>query len=67
MKIAKKVGEKMMFSGGAEHTPTATVRRYKSPYSLHNGEKHLDIEQDGVRITLSLDTMMAMIQYFSKE
>jgi hypothetical protein len=66
MKINKAVGECMLFSGGAEDTPCATVSVYRSPGSLNNGKKTLDIEQNGVKISLSLETMAAMIEYFSK-
>lgn len=63
MTIQRKVGEQMSFTGGAEDTPLVTVSKFIRPFSLHHGDKMLTIEQNGVCILLSPETMKAILHW----
>jgi hypothetical protein len=60
----KKVGDTMLFTGGAEKTPQVTVSTFLCPGSLNNGKRNLKITQDGVTIELSPETMEAILEWY---
>ncbi len=65
--INKKLGERILFSGGGEDTPRVVVERYYQPLGLHHGEKHFAIEQNGQIVFLSPKTMQAILEWGEKE
>ena len=62
-KIIRKIGETMLFSGGAEDTPKVMVSEYIAPGSLHHRDKTLEIEQNGRYVFLSVETMESIIAW----
>lgn len=65
--MPRKVGDKMLFSGGAEHTPAVTVDRFRDPGSMHSGEITFKIEQGmGHHIFLSPGTMRAILKWYEE-
>jgi len=68
MTIKRNLGERMMFSGGAEETPLVSVGSFSMPGSLHDGDKNLMISQGkGKTVRLSVETMKAIIAWAEKE
>ena len=61
---SKNIGETCIFTGGAEPTPTITVKKYNAPGSLNSGEKTLSICQDGKEILLSPSTMEHILNWY---
>jgi hypothetical protein len=66
----KQIGDKMLFSGGAEETPAVEVVRFKCPGSMHNGDSTLRIVQfqKGAAqvVELSPETMKAILKWFEE-
>jgi hypothetical protein len=66
--IKKKVGQQMLFTGGAEYTPRVQVSTFRCVGSLHNGDKNLLITQNGEgSVSLSVETMEAILKWAKEE
>lgn len=60
----KNLHDKMMFTGGAEATPTVQVVKFRCPGSLHSGDRALIIEQEGESVMISPETMQAILDWY---
>jgi hypothetical protein len=60
--IKKPIGERRLFSGGAEPTVRVIVSRFSAHGSLNDGEKNLILEQ-GQSVAISVETLKAIIAW----
>jgi hypothetical protein len=65
--MSKKLGDSMIFTGGAEQSPTAIVSKWNCPGSMHNGETTLKILSGATSIELSPDTMRAILAWYDSK
>lgn len=67
--ITRKLGEKMVFTGGAENTPMVTVGFFVASESLNHEEKNLRIRQFNEEtgkeemVVLSPETMREILRW----
>jgi len=64
--MARKIGDSMMFTGGAEPAPKVTVGHYPVA-GMHYGDPTLIIDQDGNTILLSPGTMQAILDWYNRD
>jgi hypothetical protein len=65
--MARKVGERMLFTGGAERqSPVVTALRYFSPFPDTQGEEILRIEQGDQVVVLSPETLKNILEWYGK-
>ena len=58
----------MMFTGGAEPTPSVEVVNYRSPSSMNDGKPTFKITQGmGDIILISPDTMKAILAWYERD
>lgn len=57
----KKIGDKQVFTGGAEETLLVEVVQHRMPGSMNDGEKTLKIKQGGSYVILSPETMTLIL------
>lgn len=64
----RKQGETMMFTGGAEPTPSVEVTRFQAHGSMNDGKPTLKITQ-GVEgyVLLSPDTIKAILAWYERD
>ena len=66
----KQIGDKMLFSGGAEETPRVEVVQWINSGSLHDGDLTFVISQgEGpgrTSIVLSPETMKAILKWYEE-
>ena len=62
----RDLNERMMFSGGAEETPTIQVVRFRCPGSMNDGNRSLFIEQAGESVMISPETMQAILDWYNR-
>jgi hypothetical protein len=66
--MSQEIGERMVFTGGAENSPTVEVSTFNCPGSLNNGCKTLRITQsvNGREQTVSLSpgTMISILGWY---
>jgi hypothetical protein len=60
----RKIGEVMLFTGGAETTPRVEVIQYHTRGSLNSGNTSFLISQDGKEVVLSPETLAAILQWY---
>lgn len=60
----RKVGDCVLFTGGAESTPEVSVERYRHPFSLQDGENTLRIAQGDSSVVVSPATLQAILDWY---
>jgi hypothetical protein len=60
----RNLNERMSFTGGAEVTPTVSVVHFRCPGSLNNNQPSLRIEQEDQAVTVSPETLRAILKWY---
>ncbi len=61
----KNIHDKMIFTGGAEVSPTVQVVKFRCPGSMNDGDRSLIIEQNGESVMVSPKTLQAILDWYN--
>jgi hypothetical protein len=60
----KKLGEKMVFTGGAEVSPKVEITEYYQPGSMNHREQAISITQGNTTVQISPLTLVAILRWY---